>query len=163
MSETLLYELLEILNQEKELYRKLYTIAEDKKETLINNEIENLFNHIENDREYIEKINDLENRRQTVMKNIDENFNLKSKELSYLDFVEKLPEKWAEKLNPVRDELINILEKFHVQNEENKRLIEEAVKFNKFSIDLIIDNLNNNNYTYNDSGQSSPRLLDKRG
>lgn len=163
MSETLLYELLEILNQEKELYRKLYTIAEDKKETLINNEIENLFNHIENDREYIEKINDLENRRQTVMKNIDENFNLKSKELSYLDFVEKLPEKWAEKLNPVRDELINILEKFHVQNEENKRLIEEAVKFNKFSIDLIIDNLNNNNYTYNDGGQSSPRLLDKRG
>jgi len=163
MSETILYELLEILNQEKELYRKLYSTAEDKKETLINNEIETLFNHIENDREYIEKINDLENRRQIVMNNIDEKFNLKSKELSYLNFIEKLPEKWAEKLNPVRDELINILDKFHVQNEENKRLIEEAVKFNKFSIDLIIDNLNNNNYTYNDKEKSSPRLLDKRG
>ena len=162
MTEKNLKELTEILKEENELYEKLLDIAEDKKETLINNNIESLFNLVENDRDYIEQVSELEERRLTLMNDIKENFAIED-DLSYMEFVEQLPDHWGEKLNPIRNELLETLEEFHILNEENKKLIEEAVKFNKFSIDLIIENLNNNEYTYNELGKNSPRLLDKRG
>lgn len=162
MTEKNLNELSEILKAENELYKKLLDIAEDKKETLINNNIESLFEHVESDREHIEKVSELEERRLTLMNEIKENFEIED-DLSYMEFVDQLPDKWGKKLNPIRDELLTTLEEFHVINEENKKLIEEAVKFNKFSIDLIIENLNNNEYTYNETGKNSPRLLDERG
>jgi len=162
MTEKNLEELTEILKEENELYEKLLDIAEDKKETLINNNIESLFNLVENDRDYIEQVSELEERRLTLMNDIKENFAIED-DLSYMEFVEQLPDHWGEKLNPIRNELLETLEEFHILNEENKKLIEEAVKFNKFSIDLIIENLNNNEYTYNELGKNSPRLLDKRG
>mgnify|MGYP000311811914 CR=1 FL=1 len=162
MTEKNLEELTEILKEENELYEKLLDIAEDKKETLINNNIESLFNLVENDRDYIEQVSELEERRLTLMNDIKENFAIED-DLSYMEFVEQLPDHWGEKLNPIRNKLLETLEEFHILNEENKKLIEEAVKFNKFSIDLIIENLNNNEYTYNELGKNSPRLLDKRG
>jgi len=162
MTEKNLEELTEILKEENELYEKLLDIAEDKKETLINNNIESLFNLVENDRDYIEQVSELEERRLTLMNDIKENFAIED-DLSYMGFVEQLPDHWGEKLNPIRNKLLETLEEFHILNEENKKLIEEAVKFNKFSIDLIIENLNNNEYTYNELGKNSPRLLDKRG
>lgn len=162
MTEKNLNELTEILKEEHELYKKLLDIAENKKETLINNNIESLFEHVESDREHIEKVAELEEKRLTLMSEIKENFAIED-DLSYMEFVGQLPDHWGEKLNPIRNELLETLEEFHVINEENKKLIEEAVKFNKFSIDLIIENLNNNDYTYNELGKNSPRLLDKRG
>lgn len=162
MSEKLLSELVEILKKENNLYENLLDIAEDKKETLINNEIETLFSHVESDREHIDEISNLEDRRLEIMEDIKDDFDIED-DLSYLEFVNKLPDKWEDKLNPVRKDLLETLEKFHVRNEENKKLIEEAVRFNKFSIDLIVDNLKNNKTTYHSQNESSPRLLDTRG
>lgn len=162
MTEKNLNELTEILKEENELYKKLLDIAEDKKETLINNNIESLFEHVESDREHIDRVAELEERRLNLMNEIKENFEIED-DLSYMEFVNQLPDYWGEKLNPIRDELLATLEEFHIINEENKKLIEEAVKFNKFSIDLIVENLKNNQYTYNETGNNSPRLLDKRG
>ncbi|HKL12603.1 MAG TPA: flagellar protein FlgN [Halanaerobiales bacterium] len=163
MSEVLLSELVEILKEENRIYEDLLEVAENKKQNLINNEIDSLFDHIESDQEYIEEVSKLEDKRLEIIKEIEKDYAINSDELSYLEFVGQLPDKWADKLNPVREELLETLEEFHVINEENKKLIEEAVKFNKFSIDLIVDNLNNNQYTYHDKNQSSPRLLDKKG
>ena len=162
MTEKNLNELIQILKEENKLYKKLLDIAENKKETLINNNIESLFEYVERDREYIEKVSELEERRLALMNDIKDNFKIED-DLSYMEFVKKLPNHWGDKLNPIRNELLETLDEFHILNEENKKLIEEAVKFNKFSIDLIIENLNNNEYTYNELGKNSPRLLDKRG
>ncbi len=162
MSEKQLSELVEILKKENDIYNNLLSIAEEKKETLINNEIDTLFSHVESDREHIDEISDLEDRRLELMEDIKSDFDLEE-DLSYREFVSQLPEEWEAKLNPVRAELLETLEEFHVLNEENKKLIEEAVRFNKFSIDLIVDNLKNNENTYHDQNKSSPRLLDKRG
>ena len=163
MPEQLLNELVNILKEENRIYNNLLDIAEDKKETLINNEIETLFDHVESDREYIDQISDLEEKRLEIMDDIQENYGINSEELSYLEFVDELPDKWGEELNPVREDLLATLEEFHVINEENKKLIEEAVKFNKFSIDLIVDNLKKSEVTYHDQNKNGPRLLDKRG
>ena len=163
MSDQLLSELVEILKEENRIYENLLEIAENKKENLINNEIDSLFEQVESDQEYIDEVSKLEDKRLEVVEEIEEDFDINTDNLSYLEFVGQLPDKWGDKLNPVRENLLETLEEFHVINEENKRLIEEAVKFNKFSIDLIVDNLNNNQYTYHDKNQSSPRLLDKKG
>jgi len=163
MAEQLLSELTEILKKESFLYEKLLKTAEKKKETLIENEIENLFDHVETDQELIEQINKLENRRLEIMDNLDDKLEIKSEELSYQEFANNIPEKWKNELNPIREKLVNTLEEFHVLNEENKKLIEEAVKFNKFSIDLIVDNLKKNNTTYHTKDKSRPHLIDKRG
>ena len=162
MSEQQLSELLEILKEENNLYKNLLDIAEDKKETLINNQIDTLFSHVENDREHIDEISNLEDRRLELMEDIKEDFDIED-DLSYLEFVSQLPDEWENRLNPVREDLLTTLEEFHVINEENKKLIEEAVRFNKFSIDLIVDNLKNNENTYHSQNESSPRLLDTRG
>jgi len=163
MSEQLLSELTEILKKESTLYKKLLKIAEKKKETLIQNEIETLFDHVETDQELIDQVTKLENRRLEIMDEIDKKFDINSKELSYHEFINNIPDNWQVKLNPIREKLVNTLEEFHVLNEENKKLIEEAVKFNKFSIDLIVDNLKKNNTTYHTKDKSRPHLIDKRG
>ncbi len=163
MGEQLLSELSEILKKESTLYDKLLKTAEKKKETLINNEIENLFEHVETDQELIDQVTKLEDRRLEIMTEIDDKFDINSDELSYQEFVEEIPESWQGKLKPIREELVDTLEEFHVLNEENKRLIEEAVKFNKFSIDLIVDNLKNNDITYHTKDKNRPHLIDKRG
>ncbi|MGM0438618.1 MAG: flagellar protein FlgN [Bacillota bacterium] len=163
MGEQLLIELAEILKKESILYEKLLKTAEKKKETLINNEIETLFEHVETDQELIDHVTKLEDRRLEIMSEIDDKLDINSDELSYQEFIKKVPDNWEEKLNPIREDLVKTLEEFHVLNEENKRLIEEAVKFNKFSIDLIVDNLKNNNTTYHTKDKSRPHLIDKRG
>ena len=163
MSEQLLSELSEILKKESTLYKKLLKTAEKKKETLIQNEIDTLFDHVETDQELIEQVTKLENTRLEIMDKIDKKFDIESKELSYHDFINQIPDNWKTKLNPIREDLVKTLEEFHVLNKENKRLIEEAVKFNKFSIDLIVDNLKKNNTTYHTKDKSRPHLIDKRG
>ncbi|MDZ7672937.1 MAG: flagellar protein FlgN [Halanaerobiales bacterium] len=163
MSEQLLSELTEVLKKESTLYKKLLKIAEKKKETLVQNEIETLFDHVETDQELIDQVTKLENRRLEIMDKIDKKFDINSKELSYQDFINNTPDNWQDKLNPIREDLVKTLEEFHVLNEENKRLIEEAVKFNKFSIDLIVDNLKKNNTTYHSKDKNRPHLIDKRG
>lgn len=163
MDEQLLIELAEILKKESILYEKLLKIAEKKKKTLINNEIETLFEHVETDQELIDHVTKLEDRRLEIMSEIDDKLDINSDELSYQEFIKKVPDNWEEKLNPIREDLVKTLEEFHVLNEENKRLIEEAVKFNKFSIDLIVDNLKNNNTTYHTKDKNRPHLIDKRG
>lgn len=169
MSDELSLQLINILEDEYKCYQEVLRISKEIRDVLIENAIEELIEIVKGEQQYINEIDALEERRLALMEQVEEKYNIDSSNLSYLEFIDHLPTKNKEQLVNIRQKLLEILDEIHVQNEENKKLIEEAVKFNEFSTDLILKNLRENDHIYDNKNakkkddNNSPRLVDERG
>jgi hypothetical protein len=169
VSDDLSLELISILEDELECYEKVFNISKEIRDVLIENDIEELIKIVKGEQQYINEIDALEQRRLALMEQVEEQHNIDSSNLSYLEFIDHLPTEHKEQLVNIRQQLLEILDEIHVQNEENKKLIEEAVQFNEFSTDLILKNLREDDHIYDNqktkknNDKSSPRLVDERG
>ncbi len=160
----LLQKLNAVLKKELDCYQKLYKVAKEKKETLISSDSDKLLELINEDREIIEQIEKLEEERKKIIEKVKDKFGFDDENPTYTQIIKKLPEEWQEKLSSLRTDLLTLIEEFHIQNEENSSLLEQALELNKFSLDTILNKLDIDSGTYSKNNKkNSPRLLDKRG
>ncbi|RCW48212.1 flagellar protein FlgN [Halanaerobium sp. MA284_MarDTE_T2] len=163
MNQKLKDSLLNILNEEKELYLKLLKIAEEKNETLVENNTEKLMQTVEKDKDIINKIETAEEKRNEIVSEIIEQFNIDNENKSYSELIKNLPEDWGKDLDPLRDELIEITDEFQKINLENHSLLKQALEFNQLSIDTILNSIQDEDITYSKDKIKQPKLLDKQG
>lgn len=166
MSEKLKEELLNILKEEKELYQELFEIAERKNEALVNNDTEKLLETVENDREVIAEIEKKEKLRSDKINEIKAEFKLELAKDSYSNLIKELPADWGEELNPIREELIELTDKFHSLNEQNQKLLEQALELNQISFETIMQNIKEQDTTYSKQDvkkKEQPRIINKQG
>jgi flagellar biosynthesis/type III secretory pathway chaperone len=164
MADDLKAKLLKILKEEKELYEELFQAAEGKKEALIDNDIDKLLEKVETDQKIIPEIEKKEAKRNEVIEEIKAEFNLQTAENSYKALFKKLPADWSEEFDPVRQELLALTDEFNKLNQNNQRLLEQALKLNQISFNTIIENLEDKT-TYSDPAKKSaqPRIINKQG
>ncbi|PUU87744.1 flagellar protein FlgN [Halanaerobium sp.] len=166
MSEKLKNELLSILEEEKALYQKLFEIAEAKNEALVNNDTDRLMEIVENDREVIADIEKKDKERNDKIQEIKAEFEIELEKDSYSNLIEKLSQGWGEKLNPIREELIELTDDFHSLNEQNQKLLEQAIELNQISFETIVKSIKEQDTTYSKDAKvkkEQPRIINKQG
>ncbi|MGP3778851.1 flagellar protein FlgN [Halanaerobium saccharolyticum] len=166
MSDKLKKELLNILKEEKELYQKLFEIAEAKNEALVNNDTEKLVETVENDREVISEIEAKDQERNDKLQEIKTEFEIVLEKDSYSNLIKKLPGEWGESLNPIREELIELTDDFHDLNEQNQLLLKQALELNQLSFETIMENIKKEDTTYSKDAKvkkEQPRIINKQG
>lgn len=159
-------DLLKILKEEKALYQKLFEIAEVKNEALVNNNTEKLTEIIENDREVIAEIEAKDQIRNDKIQEIKSEFEIELELNSYSNLIEELPENWGETLNPIREELIELTDEFHNLNEQNQKLLEQALELNQLSFETIVKTIKEQDTTYSSTARvkkEQPRIINKQG
>jgi len=166
MSEKLKDDLLSILKEEKALYQKLFEIAEEKNEALVSNNTDKLMEIVENDRAVISDIEAKDQERNDKIQEIKAEFEIELEKDSYSNLIEKLPENWGEALNPIREELIELTDEFHSLNEQNQKLLTQAIELNKISFDTIVKSIKEQDTTYSKDAKvkkEQPRIINKQG
>jgi len=157
--------LIKLLKEEKELYQKLFAVAEEKNEALLENDTEALSKTLAADREVIEKIEAKEKERKEIINKIKEEFDLKLEHDKYSDFIKELPADWEKDLKKIREEIIELTDEFYSLNDQNQKLLSQALEVNTFSIESILKSIkeNKNTYSKKDKDQKEqPRLLNKK-
>ncbi|TDS27009.1 flagellar protein FlgN [Halanaerobium congolense] len=158
-------DLLKLLKEEKELYQKLFEVAEAKNEALLENNTEALSETLAADQEVIEKIEAKENERKEIIEKIKSEFDLKLEHDKYSDFIKELPADWEEDLKDIREEIIELTDDFYSLNDQNQKLLSQALEVNTFSIESILKSIKENKNTYGKKDKEQkeqPRLLNKQ-
>ncbi len=166
MQSELKNKLLELLKDEKELYQELFEIAEAKNEALLESDAEALSKTLKQDQKVIEKIEAKEEERKEIITEIKNKFELELEHDKYSDFIKKLPADWGADLNSIREELIELTDKFYNLNDQNQELLTQALELNTFSIETILKSIKDNEKnTYSKDAKENkgqPRLLNKQ-
>ncbi len=138
---TQLTSLYEILDNLINLHRALYTLAVQKKEVLIHNQIDELVNITQQEQKLIKAVGAAEAARLEAVQAVyaEKGVSLTEGSLSELIKLTTGAEEKA-RLTNYRNELIRIVSELREANELNQQLLEQSLSFVNMSLDLITDN-----------------------
>lgn len=135
----IIYELIDILNYQKECFDGLYTLAQYKEQAIVQKDLELLTEIVHKEEEFIGRVNNLEKKRESLLNDIAIVIRINPKDIKLSDIIAKLgnDNETAEKLSLLRKELIEKTEKLKKQNEINTTLINQSLEFVNFTINAL--------------------------
>ncbi len=134
----LLGTLIDSLEQQKQYYEELVLIAKEKRNIIVNNDLENLskFNTVEN--MLISKNNKLDSQITEVIDDIGIVLNLDSNSLNISSIVKKINnEDDKKKLTDLSTDLLKLASKLKDYNNTNRELINTAMEYIEFSMNVL--------------------------
>lgn len=136
---SLIEELITVLKQEEDVYRKLLPVAEQKTQIIIRNDLTALQDVTEQEQLVIEKITSLEHKRDEVIVNMGVVLNRNPKTLTLKKLIGLLDRQPAEQaqLSKLHDSLSVILRKLSDINLRNQSLIKQSLEMIEFNMNLI--------------------------
>ncbi len=169
--------LCEVLSALESRHRQLYQMAEEKQEAIVGSEIDELMDVVEREEQLMEEIDDLEARRRTVSQKLTHkidgiepgDFNL-SALIEYMENMENesMLSGLRERLASQQESLQKLLRDLERLNEQNRELLLEAMKFNEFSLKVLLQGAEPES-TYQpdgsgreDNGGQSSSIIDRR-
>lgn len=165
---SLIEDLTSVLNEEDKIYKKLIPIEEEKTQIIIENNLQALSEVTKKEQEFIAMINQLEKKREEIVKNIGVVLNRDSSNLTISAIIEML-EGQDEQVNlaSVYDKLSNTLTNMVSINNRNKILIEQSLDMIEFNMNFYqsVQNINNNNYdkgAHSSDGAEESGMFDAR-
>jgi len=167
MTENIHNELVEVLTNEYQLYLEMMELADKKKVALIKNKIDELIDFVKREEEIVDKVKELEEKRNEIILNICEMKKEKAEDISFQELIKLIPEPEQKVLLDIREKLLDIIDRLQEQNEQNKVLITEAIKLNNVSINMFLEALEPENAIYDMKQKAvknkTRRLLDRKG
>lgn len=168
MENKLLVRLEEILQTEYEHYQELNRLAGSKTEQLTENNIEELSRLVEEEREIVSKVEDLEADRSQLVYELVEDLELEAGDINYSQLKDRLSEDWQQRLGEVRNDLLEVIDELESKNQQNRALLEEASQLNQFTFNMYRKLLEPDSKTYNKPNQKtgdnqSNHIIDRRG
>ena len=132
-------ELLNVMEQENEGYKKLLVFSEAKKEAVIKAQLADLEAITANEQETADVLKNLENKRTRILKDMSVVMGKDSEMLTVTQIIELLEKQPAEqeKLRVARDILVETAQKMHVANEQNENLIRQALEMVEYDLTLV--------------------------
>jgi len=136
-ADSLAAELAEILEDETALYRDASEISSKKTDIIVKGKIEDLESLVKAEQTIIIKIGKLEDRREEIITRMAEELKLDIEGISLSQITEKLGEENSLRLKTCQDDLMGTLSGLKNQNETNEQLIQNALDYINFSVNLI--------------------------
>ncbi len=136
---SLMEELIQILEQEHEIYQQLIPISDAKTQIIVKNDLIALQEITDKEQLAVDKINALEHKRDTVMMNIKTVINRKSGDFTLktlIDLMEKQP-KEQKTLSHLHDNLKKTIHRLVEINNRNNSLIQQSLEMIEFNMNFI--------------------------
>jgi len=141
-------ELADVLESETLLYKDASEISMKKTEVIVKGKIEELESLVKAEQAIILKIGKLEDHREEIISKLSLELDLDLKGLNLSQINDKLGESNSARLQACQGELINTLSGLKNKNETNEQLIQNALDYINFSVNLITtDNSGGINYS----------------
>lgn len=136
---SLVEELVQVLEEESNIYEALLPVLDQKTETIIQNDLQGLQQITEKEQLAVDQILSLEGKREGVMQNIKIVLNYTKNTMTMQDLLSFLPnaEKEKERLQKVYEKLKMQMQKIAGKNQENKQLLEISLEMIAFQINAI--------------------------
>ncbi|SDC72495.1 MULTISPECIES: flagellar protein FlgN [unclassified Candidatus Frackibacter] len=160
--------LVQILEAEYKMYQKIYQLSGEKKEIIVDNRVDDLLSIIEEEKEEILKIDELEAERVEILKGLACEYSLTEEELSFAKLMDLISDPAKSELKEIRQELLDILEEIKAANETNANLIKESLKLNNYTLQLLTESNISKDNTYQKPGkeaannQQQRRIIDQK-
>ena len=132
-------ELIQVLQEEQDIYQQLTPIAEEKTKVIIKNDLQSVQEITAREQQAVEKLNALERRREEIIVNMGTVLNRDPRTLKLKNMVkilEKRPEE-QRKLAELYDCLTASIKRLSEVNERNKALINQSLEMIQFEMNLI--------------------------
>ncbi|MBB2184205.1 flagellar protein FlgN [Lachnospiraceae bacterium MD1] len=136
---SLMEELIDILEQEYEVYRQLIPIADEKTRVIVKNDLTSLQAITAKEQLAVDQISALEHKRNELMLNIRTVINRKDGEFTLktlIGLMEKQP-KEQRALSLIHDNLKSTIQRLVEINNRNKSLIEQSLEMIEFNMNFI--------------------------
>lgn len=129
--------LITALRYEYKTYLEILRIAEIKTDILVKNDAEAIVTISEQERKMAEQTLKLNQAREQILKTMSERLNQDYKTLTIAKLKKILKEPYKKQLDEIQAEMSELLAKLSARNEVNKKLIENAIKYLDFNIQLL--------------------------
>jgi hypothetical protein len=136
---SLIEELVQILEQEYEIYQQLIPISDAKTQVIVKNDLTSLQEITAKEQLAVDNINVLEHKRDTVMLNIKTVINRKSDTFTLknlIDLMEKQPNE-QKALSILHDNLKRTIHRLVQINNRNNSLIQQSLEMIEFNMNFI--------------------------
>ena len=131
-------QLVEILDEQTKRYEELLGLSLEKRDVIINNDVETLqkINHLEN--LVISQNQKLEKKRQALVADMALVLGQKENELTLTLMIELMEGKAEQSsLMEARDRIKSVLDELHEVNQQNGQLVQNALEYIEFSTNLM--------------------------
>ncbi|MDI6602211.1 MAG: flagellar protein FlgN [Thermoanaerobacteraceae bacterium] len=154
-----MHELLSILEREFQVYKNLYELGLKKKEVLIKGKVNELDEIVNAEQACIAAVSKLEDEREKWLKN----YSMTGMEDVH-DAIENSADDEKGKFVEFQERFKKLLQDVAEVNEHNQALIEQALEYIEFSINLIGDAITSDKATYDNKGtyKKSSALFDEK-
>ena len=135
----LIHDLIIILEQQKECYEGLLTLAQYKTKSIVNREMELLEQVLKREQEFMGRAARLEKNRETILKDMSNVLNIKLGDLTVSKLITKLdktPDE-QEKLKQIREDLLQIVKEIKIHNTTNEGLLQQSLGFIDFTLNAL--------------------------
>ncbi|MDF2595973.1 MAG: flagellar protein FlgN [Clostridia bacterium] len=135
----IIYELIEVLEEQRECYEGLCTLARYKQEAVVAKNLELLQEVVTTEEQFAGRLTILDKKREQLLKDVSIVTGMNYKELNVTGIAEKLGQnnEASKKLVKIRGELHQLIEELKKQNELNAILINQSLEFVDFTINAI--------------------------
>lgn len=129
--------LVEILDQEAEVYSDLLQIAGKKKDLIVHGKVKDLDKLVKVEQAHIIHIGKLENQREDMINQICGELGLEKTDITVSELSGKVGRENAAKLNKSRLSILNTIEKLKNENDINSKLIKNSLEYIDFSLNIL--------------------------
>jgi len=132
-------ELINVLQNEQEIYLQMIPIAEEKTRVIIQNDLKSLQEITEREQQAVEQLNALERRREEIIVNMGTVLNRDPRTLKLKNMVKLLEKRPQEQkaLAALYDSLTASMKRLTEINDRNKVLINQSLEMIQFEMNLI--------------------------
>ena len=129
--------LITALRYEYKTYLEILKLAEDKTDSLVKNDVEAIVTISEKERKMAERTLKLNQVREQIIKAMAERLDQDYNTLTIAKLKMLLKGPYRKQLNEIQTEMSDLLKKLSARNAINKKLIENAIKYLDFNIQLL--------------------------
>ena len=140
MNNTYVQQLFAVLENTTKLHQALYTLANDKREVLVKNDITKLTELMKSEQQLLKAIQKLEAERQNLTTMLFQEKGVSVENGTLLDLIKLSTDiEIKEKLTGYRDELLRVIGQLQIANEANQQLLGHSLEYVELSLDLFTD------------------------
>lgn len=161
MEKVLVEQLVEILNQENEIYDTLSKISNNKKDLIVGGKVQELDTIVKLEQALVVRISKLEGEREKVVGELCALLGQKPEDVTVSGLSEKLGEKDSAQLKACQEKMLTKIFALKNANDLNSRLIKNSLEYIDFSINMMtsIGSVSNNYGSSGYSGDTKKRNL----
>jgi flagellar biosynthesis/type III secretory pathway chaperone len=136
---SLIDELIDVLEQEYDIYKQLIPIVEEKTKVIVKNDLIALQDITDKEQLAVDHVGALEHRRDIIMNNIKTVLSRRSGDLTLstlIKLMEKQPQQ-QKALSLIHDKLKDTIQRLDKANNRNKLLIQQSLEMIEFNMNFI--------------------------